>query len=359
MKKSFFLLVVLTVSIVKAQINQNPKSITAIRIQNAPTINGILDEGFWQTANTAKDFVMFKPGNGEKEPNEKKTIVKVVYDDEAVYFGALLYDSDIKNIPLQSATRDNFSQADWFGIMLNPLNNGQNDTEFFIQATGNQGDAKSNINGEDFSWNGVWESAVKIDEEKWVVEVKIPYAALRFSNQNIQTWGLNFHRGIQSTKEQYVWNPIDKTKGNIQQYAGVLKGIKNISPPIRLSFSPYASASYTNYNGNNKFDTNFGMDVKYGINESFTLDATLIPDFGQTAFDDVTLNLGPFEKRFSEKRAFFTEGTDLFNKGNLFYSRRVGNEPSTSVNEEEDIANNEELVDSPINVKMINAIKIL
>ncbi len=358
MKKSFLLLVVLTVGLINAQINPNPKTIAAIRIQNSPTIDGILDEGFWQMANTAKDFVMFKPGNGEKEPNEKKTVVKVAYDDDAIYFGALLYDVDIKNIPLQSATRDNFSQADWFGIMLNPLNNGQNDTEFFIQATGNQGDAKSTIKGEDFSWNGVWESAVKIDEEKWVVEVKIPYAALRFSNQNVQTWGLNFHRGIQSTKEQYVWNPIDKTKGNIQQYAGVLNGIKNISPPIRLSFSPYASASYTNYNDNNKFDTNFGMDVKYGINESFTLDATLIPDFGQTAFDNVILNLGPFEQLFIEKRAFFTEGTDLFNKGNLFYSRRVGNEPSTSVNEEEDIANNEELVDSPTNVKMINAVKI-
>lgn len=340
-----------------AQLNINPKSINALRVPFQPTIDGILDEAIWKNAETAKDFIMFRPGIGTIEPIGKKTEVKVLYDDEAIYFGAFLYDHDIKNIPLESATRDNFSQTDWFGIMLNPLNDGQNDTEFFIQATGNQGDAKASINDEDFSWSAVWESAVKIDSEKWVVEVKIPYSALRFSNQKVQTWGLNFHRRMQNTKEQYTWNPIDKTKGNIQQYAGILNGIENITPPTRLSFFPYASSSYSIYNGENNFDTNFGMDVKYGISESFTLDATLIPDFGQTAFDDLTLNLGPFEQQYSEKRAFFTEGTDLFSKGNLFYSRRVGNKPSTQV-QESDLEANEEISFAPNDVKMLNALKI-
>ncbi|MBI9041208.1 DUF5916 domain-containing protein [Lutibacter sp.] len=357
MKKFIILFYILFQVNASAQINVNPKSINALRISSQPTIDGVLDETFWKNADTAKDFIMFRPGIGTIEPSGKKTEVKVIYDDEAIYFGALLYDDDIKNIPLESATRDNFAQTDWFGIMLNPLNDGQNDTEFFIQATGNQGDAKASINDEDFSWSAVWESAVKIDHEKWVIEVKIPYSALRFSNQNVQTWGLNFHRRMQSTKEQYTWNPIDKTKGNIQQYAGILNGIENISPPIRLSFFPYTSSSYSMYNGENSFDTNFGMDVKYGISESFTLDATLIPDFGQTAFDDVTLNLGPFEQQYSEKRAFFTEGTELFSKGNLFYSRRVGNRPSTQI-DETDLGSSEEILEEPADVKMLNALKI-
>lgn len=340
-----------------AQINSNPKLLNITRIKKAPKIDGILNEDFWQASEVAKDFVMFRPGFGDKEHEGKKTEVRVAYDNEAIYFGAYLFDDDIKNIGLESTTRDNFAQVDWFGIMINPLNDGLNDTEFFIQATGNQSDAKASINNEDFSWNGVWESAVKIDDEKWVVEVKIPYSALRFSNHKEQIWGLNFHRKIQNTNEQFVWNPIDKTKGNIQQYAGVLRGFKNIKPPTRLSFFPYASSSYSIFEGDNEFDTSFGMDVKYGISESFTLDATLIPDFGQTAFDNVTLNLGPFEQRFSEKRAFFTEGTELFSKGNLFYSRRVGNRPSTYINEE-DLATNEEISNEPSDVKMLNAIKV-
>lgn len=357
MKKFIFIFYLFIQISAFAQLNPNPKSIQALRISSAPTIDGVLDESFWQNAETAKDFIMFRPGIGTNEPSGKKTEVKVIYDDEAIYFGALLYDNDIKNIPIESATRDNFGQTDWFGIILNPLNDGQNDTEFFIQATGNQADAKASINDEDFGWSAVWESAVKLDNEKWVIEVKIPYSALRFSNEEVQTWGLNFHRRMQNTKEQYTWNPIDKTKGNIQQYAGILNGIKNISPPTRLSFFPYASSSYSIYNGENQFDSSIGMDVKYGISESFTLDATLIPDFGQTAFDNLTLNLGPFEQHFSEKRAFFTEGTELFNKGNLFYSRRVGNRPSTYV-KSSDLAENEEILDTPSDVKMLNALKI-
>ncbi|MDV7188123.1 DUF5916 domain-containing protein [Lutibacter sp. TH_r2] len=358
MKINNFLFLFLFVFISHAQINLNPKILNITRTEKAPKIDGVLDENFWQNSEVAKNFVMFRPGFGDKEHPNKKTEVKVAYDNEAIYFGAYLFDDDIKNIALESSTRDNFGQVDWFGIMINPLNDGLNDTEFFIQATGNQADAKATVDSEDFSWSGVWESAVKIDADKWVVEVKIPYSALRFSNNKEQIWGLNFHRRIQNTKEQFVWNPIDKTKGYIQQYAGILKGFKNIKPPVRLSFSPYASANYSIFDSDKKFDTSFGMDVKYGISESFTLDATLIPDFGQTAFDNLILNLSPFEQEYSEKRAFFTEGTELFSKGDLFYSRRVGNSPSTYINTNEDLNSNEEILNEPSNVKMLNAVKV-
>ncbi|WP_299527259.1 DUF5916 domain-containing protein [uncultured Lutibacter sp.] len=333
------------------------KSINALRITTAPIIDGLLDDDAWINAEIAKDFVMFRPGTGEKELENQKTEVKIIYDDEAIYFGAFLYDDDLKNMALESATRDNFAQVDWFGVMINTYNDGQNDTEFFVQATGNQADAKSTIDSEDFSWNGVWTSAVKLVDNGWIVEMKIPYSALRFSGEKVQTWGLNFHRRIQSRKEQYTWNLIDKTNGAIQQYAGILTGLEDIKPPVRLSFNPYASSSYTTFDGSNDFSTNYGIDLKYGINESFTLDATLIPDFGQTAFDDVTLNLGPFEQQYSEKRSFFTEGTELFSKGDLFYSRRIGNTP-TAYYDESNLAENEELIENPSSVNMLNAIKI-
>lgn len=357
MKKLLFLLTLGIQIISYAQINPSPKTVEALKIVNSPTIDGVLDEDFWNNAQTAKDFIQFRPASGDKEPAEKKTEVKIAYDNEAIYFGAYLYENDMKNIPMEFATRDNFGQVDWFGIMINPNDDGQNDTEFFIQITGNQADAKATKFNEDFSWSDVWKSAVKLEDDKWVVEVKIPYAALRFSNEEVQTWGLNFHRRFQNSKEQYTWNPIDKTKGNIQQYAGKLTGINNIKPPVRLSFFPYASASYSTFDGVNQFNKSYGMDLKYGLNESFTLDLTLIPDFGQTAFDNITLNLGPFEQHFDEKRAFFTEGTDLFSIGKLFYSRRVGDKPSAPI-DEDDLAENESFVKNSNNVQMLNAVKI-
>ncbi|MFK5957749.1 MAG: DUF5916 domain-containing protein [Lutibacter sp.] len=355
MRKYFFIFCIFIFTFSQAQIGK--KSLNALRISTPPNINGVLDDESWENAEVAKDFTMFKPGTKNKEPENQKTEVKVIYDDEAIYFGVFLYDNNVNNIPKEAATRDNFAQADWFGVMLNPFNDSQNDTEFFVQITGNQADAKLTSNGEDFSWNAVWESDVKVVENGWIVEIKIPYAALRFSNEKIQTWGINFHRGLQDKKEQYTWNFIDKTNGNISQYSGLLTGLENIKPPTRLSFYPYASSSYTSFDGDNQFNSNYGVDVKYGINESFTLDATLIPDFGQTAFDDVTLNLGPFEQHFSEKRSFFTEGTELFSKGDLFYSRRIGDSPSTYY-DESNLAENEEIIDNPSDVNMLNAIKI-
>jgi len=355
MKKVFSLLLIFVCVVGFAQ--ETKKNITTKRVSVAPKIDGVLDDEAWLNTEIANDFVMFRPSSGLPEPENQRTEIRVVYDDEAIYFAAYLYDDKPDEIPTQIANRDNFGTVDWFGIMINPNNDSMNDTEFFIQATGNQADAKSNINDEDFSWSAVWDSEVSIVNDGWIVEVKIPYSALRFSNKEVQTWGLNFHRRFANSRHQYTWNFIDRSKGNIQQYAGTLSGIKNIEPPTRLSFTPYASVGFDSYDGENTFDKSVGLDLKYGISAGFTLDATLIPDFGQTAFDNIVLNLSPFEQRYSEKRPFFTEGLDLFEKGNMFYSRRVGNAP-VNILEDDDLNQNEEIIDNSDKVNMINAIKV-
>ncbi|MDX5585632.1 MAG: DUF5916 domain-containing protein, partial [Aureibaculum sp.] len=353
----YFLLLFAILFTLFATSQETKKNVRSVRISKPPVIDGVLDDDAWVNADIAKDFVMFRPTSGTPERENQKTEVRVVYDDEAIYFGAYLYDDQPDQIPKQFANRDNFATSDWFGIMINPNNDSQNDTEFFIQVTGNQADAKSNAFDEDFSWSAVWDSDVKIVDDGWIVEVKIPYSALRFSNQSIQTWGLNFHRRFANSREQYTWNFIDRTKGIIQQYAGTLTGIENIKPPTRLSFSPYASAAFDTYDGDDTFDKSIGLDVKYGISESFTLDATLIPDFGQTAFDDLVLNLGPFEQQYQEQRPFFTEGTELFSKGDMFYSRRIGNSPINYI-DEETLDDDEQLIANPEKVNMLNAIKV-
>ncbi|NLP56996.1 DUF5916 domain-containing protein [Lutibacter sp. B1] len=356
MNKVIIILALLCTFISNAQ--ETKKTVLTKRTTTPPKINGKLDDIAWKDADIAKDFVQFRPENGTKEPETHKTEVKIVYDDEAIYFGAYLYDNNPSGIPVEFTTRDNVGQNDFFLVILNPNNDGQNATEFAVTSSGVQFDAKVTKGNEDGDWSAVWVSDISMQKDGWIVEMKIPYSALRFSNKKIQTWGINFHRKMLRRNEQYTWNFIDRTKGIWTQYDGILEGIQNINPPTRLSFYPYASATVDSYDGESNSDYSIGLDVKYGISESFTLDATLIPDFGQTAFDNVTLNLGPFEQQYSEQRQFFTEGTELFSKGGLFYSRRIGNTPVEKHKIYKDLEDNETVVKNPDDVKMINAIKV-
>lgn len=162
--------------------------------------------------------------------------------------------------------------------------------------------------------------------------MKIPLSAIRFAKKDVQNWGLQLSRFMRSKNENVTWSPQDPNKdGTINQW-GNLNQLQNIVPPLRLSFLPYISGGVRNSPTSNgrKVENLFsgGMDVKWGINESFTVDMTLIPDFAQVQSDNVFLNLTPFQVRFDDFRPFFTEGTELFNKAGLFYSRRIGAEPS-------------------------------
>ncbi|MEN9335075.1 MAG: hypothetical protein RLZZ500_62 [Bacteroidota bacterium] len=319
-------------------------------------IDGKLDEATWQQAEVATDFVMVAPGNGTPEDSNRKSIIKITYTHEAIYVGALLMDDQPQTIARELTTRDDFATADHFGVILNGFNDGQQDFRFFVSAAGVQQDCVyTDSNGEDFSWNAIWDSEVRIVENGWIAEMRIPYAALRFPPTGKQTWGLNFYREVNKTRFKYTWNLIDNKINTESNQAGILEGIENIKTPTRLFFIPYSSFylngnSYTKTSGELKG----GMDVKYGINDAFTLDAILIPDFGQTKFDNVVLNLGPFEQTFNENRPFFTEGTEMFSKGDLFYSRRIGGSPSLY----ENLGPDEEVVDRPNNVNLFNALKI-
>ena len=328
------------------------KSLHIKRTNDAPKIDGVLDDSVWQSAEIATDFTQFRPEMGVQPKAHQKTVVKMAYDDNAIYVSAYLYDKP-EDIQTQLTSRDNFGQSDFFILVLNPNNDAQNDTEFFVFSSGTQADAiASPGNGEDFGWSAVWDSAVKVVDDGWIVEMKIPYRALRFS-KDVETWGLQFHRRFQVDNTQYTWNPLDRTKGNIGLYHGELKGIENIEPPTRLIFYPFASTVIDNMDSPT---FKLGLDVKYGITENFTLDATLIPDFSQAAFDNVRLNLGPFEQTFGEQRQFFKEGVDLFNKGNLFFSRRIGSGPADYPS---NLGSDEEILNfNDVEVKVLNAIKI-
>jgi hypothetical protein len=319
-------------------------------------LDGKLDETIWQSVPIATDFIMFEPDNGVKIPENKRSEVRVLYDNDAIYIGALLYDNEPDKILREISKRDDFGTADFFGIFINGYNDGQQNFQFFVNAADGQADClATDTNGEDYSWDAVWESKAVITEFGWAVEMKIPYAALRFSSEAKQTWGINFFREIRRDRAKYSWNFIDSKLGTFTQQNGVLEGIENIKTPTRLFILPYASFyTYANADQKTYGELKGGLDIKYGINDAFTLDAMLIPDFGQTKYDDRILNLSPFEQQFNENRAFFTEGTDLFSKGNLFYSRRIGGSPSYYP----ETGTNEEVIEYPSVIELYNATKI-
>ncbi len=338
---------VLSMSLLNAQ---DKRRLNIKRTSEAPKIDGVLDDAAWQDAEIATDFIQFRPEMGVTLPDHQKTLVRLTYDDNAIYIGAYLKDKP-EDIQRQFTSRDNFGNNDFFLVVFNPNNDGQTDTEFFVFPSGTQADAVANPNsGEDFGWNAVWDSEVQIVDDGWIVEMKIPYRALRFS-KDVEVWGLQFHRRFRIDNTQYTWNAIDRTKGNIGLYHGEMTGITNIEPPTRLILYPFLSSVYRT---TAKPEYNLGADVKFGITENFTLDATLIPDFSQAGFDNLVLNLGPFEQTFSEQRQFFTEGVDIFNKGNLFFSRRIGSSPSSFP----EVSDDEEVTDFPNEVKVLNAMKV-
>jgi Domain of unknown function (DUF5916)/Carbohydrate family 9 binding domain-like len=348
------IVLLITLFISSTILSQEKKTLTIKKTTIAPKIDGVLDDEAWINADEAKDFTQFRPTMGVQEKAHQKTIVKMTYDDNAIYIAAYLHDKP-EDIQRQFTNRDNFGQSDFFTVIINSNNDAQNDIEFIVLSSGTQADAVSSPeNGIDFGWNAVWDSALKVVDDGWIVEMKIPYSALRFSNQEDATWGLQFQREFRTDRTRYSWNPIDRTTGNAGIYHGELTGLKNIKPPVRLSLYPFASTVITSFDGETTDEYKLGLDIKYGLSENFTLDATLIPDFSQAGFDNLTLNLGPFEQTFSEQRQFFKEGVDLFNKGNLFFSRRVGSAPTGSV----ELEDNEIVTDFPNEVKTLNALKI-
>lgn len=346
-----------------------PKTITAVRASQLPRIDGNLDDAAWQQAPVISDFIQNFPNYGS--PASVKTEIRILYDNEAIYIAAYLYD-DPSLIRKQITSRDGEQRqdVDFFSVFFDTYNDQQNGFQFLVTPANVQSDAKlspnANVSFQQFgdkTWDAVWQSQTQMKADGWTVEMKIPYISLRFAKKDVQTWGLQLLRYMRRSNENDYWNPVDPNiNGFINQF-GKYVDLKNIKPPLRLSFSPYLTGGIRINPEGSRIDRqwlrNGGMDVKYGINESFTLDATLIPDFGQVVSDNIINNLSPFEIRFQENRPFFTEGTELFNKAGLFYSRRIGATPGGYYGVEGFVDGNPnyELIRNPSIVQLYNGIK--
>ena len=339
------------------------RSVKAIRTDLPVKIDGNINDEAWKSAAMFDRFVEMRPTFNNPENTASRTEAWILYNNDAVYFGGICYEPSRDSISSELVGRDVVGINDFIGIMFDTYQDRINGVGFYVTALGEQFDAKYSLGQEDGSWNAVYQTATKINKGSWTFEMRIPYAALRFSKKNIQDWGINIIRKRVKSGKQFAWSPINPNKFGTMNQAGNLVGLENIKPPIRLSFSPYISAygnSFPTADGKHTKDgsINGGMDVKYGLTKAFTLDMTLIPDFGQVQSDNQVLNLSPFEVKFNENRSFFTEGTELFNKGNFFYSRRIGGEPINYYEPYNKLQRRDSITKNPGETKLINATKI-
>lgn len=334
------------------------KQLIATRTNSTVEIDGSLNDAAWQQSSVASYFIQREPYNGKEASFD--TRVYLLYDDQGIYIGGHMFDPNPDSISMELRSRDQIGIADYFGVRIDTYNDGLNAFGFYVSARGVQVDFKINSsNQEDESWDAVWKSATSIGSDGWFAEIFIPFSALRFAKGSSQQWGINFFRSIQRKREYSSWNFIDAKAGNTLTQSGVLSIPGMLEPPLRLSATPYLTAGIQHLPSTSKWSGSYnaGMDIKWGISESFTLDMTLIPDFGQVESDDRIFSLSPFEVYYEEKRPFFTEGTELFQKGNVFYSRRVGSTPRNynSINRQYPA---ERIINNPESVQLINAAKL-
>ena len=302
-------------------------------------MDGILDELVWQDAVPATDFIQREPYQGQKAT--ERTEIRVLYDDKAIYFGVWAYDREPEKLIINHLEQDFTHQDDdSVAFYIDTFNDDRNSFGFYINPAGAKREMQSVDEGriQIIEWEDVWEVKTQITDEGWFAEVRIPFKSLRFSEDQIQTWGINFQRRIRRRNEQAFLGPMPRRFiAFVMSYAGDLKGLEDIPREPNFKLKSYLSSDFRNLEGDD-FDTEFdvGLDLKYSVTSGLTLDGTLNTDFSQVEVDVQQINLTRFSLFFPEKRDFFLENAGIFtfgqtdSRGNRpselipFFSRRIG-----------------------------------
>jgi hypothetical protein len=340
----------------------------ATPVDDHPVLDGRLDEPIWAAATPVTKFTQLDPEEGR--PASARTEVRIVYDAEAIYIGAILHDSLRPSGRL--VRRDAYVlDSDWFSVALDSYHDHLSAFRFSVNPAGVRRDEIFTSSGRtvntagqtvvtdrgglaDQSWDPVWDAATTVSDSGWIAEIRIPFSQLRFSPAERQTWGIQMERRIARRQEQamFAFTPKDQPAG-VPLY-GHLEGITGLRAQQRLEVLPYASGRMLTrpelaparsvafadpFRSAREQTFGIGGDVKFRVTSDFTLDATLNPDFGQVEQDPAVVNLTAFETQFEEKRPFFVEGAEILRFGTsifgaqeggppqLIYSRRVGRAP--------------------------------
>ncbi|HUR92265.1 MAG TPA: DUF5916 domain-containing protein [Gemmatimonadaceae bacterium] len=333
---------------------------SAARVTAAIRVDGRLDEAAWQSATPITQLTQVQPSEGQ--PASERTDVRIMYDDNALYIGAQMYDrGDIRS---RVGRRDmGMSASDWLTVIIDARHDHITSFGFEVNPAGVRRDQTRAAGGqEDNSWDPVWEAATTVSDSVWVAELRIPFSQLRFSGAVEQTWGLQIERQIARNQEFSVWAYTPPGQpGGAPRY-GHVTNLTRLATGKRLEFMPYVvtKAEYIErfgnpFRSNSEYKVDAGADLKYRLTSSLTLDATVNPDFGQVEVDPAVINLTAFETFFPEKRPFFIEGSEMFRFGddgsnNVFYSRRIGRQPS--------LAPPYAIRDAPTESRILGAVKL-
>ena len=331
------------------QIRNSDLKILAFRLNQPINLDGKLKEIDWQNNNGYENFIQREPKEGEL-PTER-TVIKVAYDDNAIYVGARLYDSSPDSIVARLSRRDEWVYSDHFTLYLDPFHDKRSGYFFTINAAGTLIDGVLfNDDWDDESWDGVWEGRVTQDSEGWSVEMRIPFSQMRFNKTDLNIWGINVRRSIARKNENDYLVFVPKNESGFVSHFADLVGMNDISPPWQAELLPYFTtrAEYIKpengdpFNDGSNYLPGAGLDFKMGVGSNLTLNGTINPDFGQVEIDPAVINLTDVETFFPEKRPFFIEGATNFNFGrggarsywgfnwgnpDFFYSRRIGSVP--------------------------------
>ncbi len=295
-----------------------------------PEIDGKVDK-IWLKSNNQKGFFQREPNEGQIATND--TRFYALYDEKNIYLLFVMLDDAPQSIPARLVERDHrFYPDDSINFYLDTYNDNRTAFYYSTNPLGIKQDGLISENGEniDMSWDGIFEVDARINQYGWVAEFAIPFKTLRFNDEfKYQVWGFNVFRIRKKSREISYWSLVDQ---NFRRFRldkdGVLIGMKNIKSGQNLSFLPYTTARGTQFpSAEDEYDSNLGLDLKYGVTSDLTLDLTLNPDFGQVEIDEEQINLDKrFEVQLEEKRPFFLENSTLFQTPfyQLFYSRRIG-----------------------------------
>ena len=305
------------------------KSVQIVRAAAPPVIDGVLDEEAWRLAAQVEDLHEIQPT--EYAPASERTVVYLMYDEDAIYIAARLHDREPGEITARILRQgEQVFGDDWFLVLLDPFNDKRSGYVFQTNPNGLRQEALfQSISEEQWDWQGIWYTASTSDAQGWVTEMAIPFKTLSFDPAN-DTWGINFRRAVARRDERMGW--VSRNRNTDPSTSGIVVGLEGLEQGLGLDIVPSVSVGRRRpFDGTaTTTDTDPSLDVFYKVTPSLTTALTINTDFSATEVDDRQINLSRFGLFFPEKRDFFLQDADIFEFGGLeqngrpFFSRRIG-----------------------------------
>ncbi len=323
MHKNVALLLIFAVLILFSDVSGQwtRKQTSAKKITEPIVVDGQIDEGVWEDAPEVGDFIQLQPRRGELA--QFKTVVKIVYDENFIYFGYLCYDPQPDSIAARLVKRDSDLRSDdSVYILLDTFNDKQSCYYFGSNLLGTQWDGRVTDNGRttDDTWDGEWRSVAQKTDFGWSIEFAIAKKSIKYEPGLDKTWGLSLGRAVPRVLEHSFWTGPLESAEKVSQF-GELTGLELTAVVKKSQIIPHVILKLEEKEAT---ELAAGLDVRYAFSQLVSGNLTVNPDFATVEADQEKINLTRFELSLPEKRNFFLEGSEIYQQRiRLFYSRRI------------------------------------